>query len=817
MQMLQDARYAARMLIKTPWVTLAVLLSLGLGIGANVTIFSWVRAIMLEPFSGVPDQSRLVFVTGRRHGGIVTGLSHPDFVDLREAADAFDGLVGIGGGPGAQVSLGGERDSERAEQITLGLVSGNCFDVLRVQPILGRGFRPEEDGAPLAHPVVVISHALWQRRFDGRQDVVGRTIRLDTRTFTVVGVAPADFAGTFPLVVQDAWTPLAMREWAGFGPSAALTNRGTRWVQAIGRLKDGVSVAQANANVSAIMARLEQAYPDTNRTRTAVAEPAWRTAYGAPGLFRPVLLVLVAVAVIVLLLACANIGNMLLARALERRREMAIRISIGASRWRLLRQLLTESLMLASLGGVAGLLCVWWGGQMLVSFFPPTGLQVQLNTSIDGRMLAATAVVSLLTALLIGLAPALQSTRSDVVSTLKDESNTAGGGRRARARSALVVIQVALTLLLLVPAGLFVRSLRQAQATWPGFNPDGVLLAYYNASQNGYTQETGLQLHLRVLERVGALPGVRAVSLTSFMPLAPGGRPVLTTRIDGYVPSQNEDMNIGYNIVGPEYFETMEVPLRDGRTFTSADRADSRMVAIVNETMAARYWPGRSAIGGIIRTSAGTYEVVGTVATGKYRELSEEPLSYFYLPLLQTYRPGVSVLLRTHGDPSALAPGLTSEFQRLDANLPLTGIMTMKTFMDWPTLSQRIAGTLLGAFGVLAMSLAAIGLYGVMAFVVSQRTREVGIRMALGARPGDIWRMVLRYGAMLSLTGIAIGLSGALLLMPQMSMLLIGVGPRDILTFAAAAGALALAAVGASLIPAHRASRVDPVIALRHL
>ena len=276
-------------------------------------------------------------------------------------------------------------------------------------------------------------------------------------------------------------------------------------------------------------------------------------------------------------------------------------------------------------------------------------------------------------------------------------------------------------------------------------------------------------------------------------------------------------MNIGYNIVGPGYFETMEVPLRAGRTFASVDRADSRMVAIVNETMAARYWPGRSAIGGIIRTSAGTYEVVGTVATGKYRELSEQPLSYFYLPLLQTYRPFASVLLRTHGDPSALAPALTSEFQRLDADLPLTQIMTMKSFMDWPTLSQRIAGTLLGAFGMLAMSLAAIGLYGVMSFAVSQRTREVGIRMALGARPGDIWRMVIRSGAMLSLIGIAIGLSGALLLMPQMSMLLIGVGPRDILTFAAAAGALALAAVVASVIPAHRASRVDPVIALRHL
>jgi putative ABC transport system permease protein len=591
--MLQDVRYAWRMLIKTPWVTLAVLLSLGLGIGANVTIFSWVRAVLLEPFGGVPEQGRLVLVTGLRHGGIPGSISYPDYLDLRQQADAFEGLVGVGSGPGWQVSLGAGHAGEYAEQIIVRTVSANCFDVLRVKPVLGRGFRPEEEGAALAHPVVVISYALWQRRFAGRPDIIGQSIKLDTHAFTVIGVAPADFLGTFPMVVQDAWAPIQMQEWlGGVATSAGLTNRANRSFAAIGRLKPGVPVAQANANVAAIMARLEQAYPDSNQARTAVAQPAWSTTYGAPGLFRPILLVLVAVAVVVLLLACANIGNMLLARALGRRREMAIRVSVGAGRWRLLRQLLIESLLLSSLGGVAGLICAWWGGQALLRFFPPVGVQVRLHTPMDRQMLFVTAGATIFTALLIGLAPALQATRSDVVSTLKDESASAGGGRRARLRSALVVCQVALTVLLLVPAGLFVRSLRQAQAIWPGFTADRVLIGFYNAYQNGYAPAEGLQLHMRALERVASIPGVRRAALATSLPLGPGGGPSLTTKIDGYIPAQNEDMVIRYTIVSPEYFETMEVPIRRGRTFAPTDRADSPKVAIVNETMAVRYWPG---------------------------------------------------------------------------------------------------------------------------------------------------------------------------------------------------------------------------------
>jgi putative ABC transport system permease protein len=805
------------MLVRTPGITFAVLLSLGLGIGANVTILSWVRAVLLEPFPGVPQQSRLVMVTGRRHGGIATSLSYPDFVDMRVAGEIFEGgLIGITNYPGNQVSIGGDRESEFAEQISAAIVSGNYFDALRVKPTLGRTFRPEEDGAPLAHPVIVISHALWQQRFGGSADVIGMPIKLNTRTFTIIGVAPREFTGTFPMVIQDAWVPIAMEEWVG-GNAAWLKNRGLRWMAAIGRLKPGVSAAQADATIRAVASRLEGTFPNDNRNRRAIAQPIWSTTFGAPGLMRPVLVVLMIVVVVVLLLACANIANMLLARALGRRREIAIRLSIGANRWRLLRQLLTESLLLAILGGLAGLAFARWAAQILLTFLPPTGISLTLNVPFDGYLLVFTAGAPICTALLIGLVPALQGTRPDVVATLKDEASSAGGGKRARLRSVLVVSQVTMTLLLLVPAGLFVRSLRQAQTIWPGFNTEHTLLAFYDVSQNAYTPEAGVQFHRRLLDRLETLPGVRSATLATGIPLGPGGTGVALVTIDGYAPAPNEDMNVPYNFAGPKYFETLEIPLREGRSFTDADRADSQKVVIINDTMAARYWPGRSAIGGTLRMSSGAYQVVGIVRTGKYRQLSEQPTPYFYVPLLQSTRPYAAIHLRAHGDPSALAPSLMAEFRRLDPNLPLTGIMTMEQWMDWPTIPQRLAGTLLSAFGALAMILAAIGLYAVMSYAVSQRTREVGIRMALGARPADVCRMVLRYGITLAAIGIAVGLGGALLLMPQMSTLLIGVGPRDVMTLAVVSVALSLTAVIASLVPAQRASRVDPIIALRHL
>jgi putative ABC transport system permease protein len=815
--MRQDLRYAVRMLVRTPWITLAVLLSLGLGIGANVTIFSWIRAVLLEPFPGVPDQSQLVMVTGRRHGGISTSLSYPDYVDMRDAGDVFEGgLIGITNYPGNQVSVGAERESEFAQQISAAIVSGNYFDALGVKPALGRTFRPEEDGAPLAHPVVVISHALWQQRFAGRAEVIGLPIKLNTRTFTIIGVAPRDFTGTFPMVIQDAWVPIAMEEWVGGNPNW-LKNRGLRWMAAMGRLKPGVTVAQADAKIRAIASRLEADFPNDNRNRTAVAEPSWSTTFGAPGLMRPVLVVLIIVVVVVLMLACANIANMLLARALGRRREIAIRLSIGASRWRLLRQLLTESMLLAILGGVAGLAFARWAARILLTFIPPSSVQLGLNVPFDGYLLLVTAGATICTAVLIGLAPALQGTRPDVVATLKDEASSAGGGRRARLRSGLVVSQVTMTLLLLVPAGLFVRSLRQAQTIWPGFNTEHTLLAFYDLSQNGSAPETIAEFHRHVIERLESLPGVRSVTLASGVPLGPGGTGVSSVTIDGYAPVPNEDMNVPYNLVGPKYFETLEIPFREGRSLTAADRADSQKVAIVNDTMAARYWPGRSAIGGTVRTSTAAYQVVGIVRTGKYRQLSEQPTPYFYVPLLQNIRPYAAIHVRAHGDPAALGSAVTSELRRLDPNLPLTSIMTMRQWMDWPTIPQRLAGTLLTAFGALAMLLAAIGLYAVMSYAVSQRTREIGIRMALGARPGDVWRMVLRHGITLAAIGIAIGLGGALLLMPQLSRLLIGVGPRDVVTFVVVSASLSVTAVIASLIPAERASRVDPIIALRHL
>ena len=679
--MRQDLRYAFRTLTRTPLITLAVIVSLGLGIGANVTVFSWVRAVLLEPFGGVDDQLRLVMVRGRRNREIPTGLSHLDYLDLREAAVSFEGgLVATPSFPGLPVSLGAQREGEFAEQINVGVVSGNAFDALGVRAAVGRTFRPEEDGAPLAHPVVVISYALWVRRFARRPDIIDLPVKLNTRTFTIIGVAPPEFLGTFPAVVQDAWAPVAMQGWLGGGPNF-LTSRGSRWITGIGRLKPGVSVEQANAEVRSIAARLEAAYPDVNRARTVEAEPLWRTSFGAAQLLRPVLLVLAALAGVVLLLACANVGNMLLARALGRRREIAVRISIGAARWHLVRQLLVESLILAVLGAGAGLLFSRWAAGVLLTFIPAAGAQLGLSMPFDWKLLSFAVGASMATAALIGVAPALRSTKVDVVSTLKDESSAAGS-RRARLHSMLVSSQVAMTLLLLVAAGLFVRSLQRAQTIWPGFNPQQVLLASYDSAHNGYTSETGRQLHQRVVERLETLPGVRSVALATGLPLGPGGMLSSTVRVDGYVPAPNEDMVIPSNAVTPRYFETLEIPLVEGRLFTAADRADTQKVAVINEAMASRYWPGRRALGGVFRTTTAAYEVIGIVRTGKYRELSEAPLPAFYVCYWQSPRPFATIHVRTAGNPSALAQAVAAEFRRIDPALPLTGLMTMVQWME---------------------------------------------------------------------------------------------------------------------------------------
>jgi predicted permease len=806
---LQDLRYGARMLRRHPGTTAAAVISLALGIGANAAIYSWVRGILLDPLPGVADQHEVVCVAGRSKGGAWHSLSYLDYVDFRDSTRAFQGLAAY---TFMTASVGASREGQHAERIYGSLVSGDFFDVLRVRMTLGRGFSRAEDEAPGRARVVVISHSLWQRRFDADRSIVGRTILLNNKPYTVVGVTAPGFYGAWSGLSMDIWVPMMMQ--ADVMPGLRLQERGSRWLQALGRLAPGVAVEEANAEARLIAERLARAWPRTNDGQSAAAVPMWRSPFGAQQILTPVLLTLSVVVGLVLLLACANVANLLLARALGRRREMAIRLAIGAARARLARQMLTESVLLAGAGGAGGVLVALGLGPLFGKFLPPTDMPVRPLVGVDAAVLAFTATLSLATGILFGLAPAFQSSRADLAGALREESSV-GSRQRSRLRNALVIAQVALSMLLLVGAGLFVRSLRVSQRVDPGFNPHGLLVASYNLFPNGYTPETGRIFHERLVRRLQAEPGVRAVGLAARLPLGFEGSSSMTVSIDGYVPRADEDLTILINATAPGYFTAMEIPIIAGRDFTFDDRADTTPVMIINRTMAQRYWKG-DPIGRLVRIGDTAHQVVGVVPTGKYQTLAEDPAPYMYLAILQFYRPNGVVHVRMAGGEGSALALLRSAVASLDPNVPLFEIRTGDQHMGFATFANRLAASFLGAFGALALLLAGVGLYGVMAFAVAQRTREIGIRVALGARSVDILRSIVAQGLRVAAVGSAIGAAGALAAAPLASRLLLGVSPSDAATYAIVAVLLTLVAVVASGIPARRAARLDPVTALRH-
>jgi macrolide transport system ATP-binding/permease protein len=803
-----DVRYAARLLAKAPGATLATVLSLALGIGANTTLFTWLSAVMLRPFPGVPEAERLLelYVTDPNEGYI--NLSHPEYRDYRDGARqsaviAFDDQA---------LSLSADGQSERIWGL---LVSGNYFDVVGVKPALGRAFRPDEDVAPGRDAVVVLSHALWQRRFGGDPQVVGRTVRLNTHPFTVIGVAPPAFVGTRLALSFDAYVPLAMQGQVVPGGDR-LAERGDRWLRAMARLAPGVSLEQAQAELSTIAARLGREYPADAGRRVEIF-PVWNSPSGGGRILTPVLLVLSAVAALVLLIACANVANLLLARATARGREVAVRLSLGASRGRLVQQLLTESALLALMGGAAGLLIALWCSPLLRAFVPPTDFPIDLPVAVDGRALAFTLAVSLLTGLLFGLAPALHASRPALASVLRDDAGTVTGARRARLRHGLVVTQVALSMVLLVSAGLFLRSLRAAQAFSPGFEVDGVLLASVDLFPNGYDSRRGVALQERLLERVRGLPEVRAASLGRRVPLSFGGSSSFNgLRVEGYTPPPDQKTWSYVNQVGSDYFRTLAVPILRGRDIAEQDGPEAPRVVVINECMALRYWPGREALGGHITFDDRVHTVVGVVRDFTFRRLGEEAAPYMFLPLAQYYAGGAVLHVRTAGDPLLVAPALREIVRELDPGLPLFGVRTLRQASAAVTFQHRLGGTLLGAFGVLALLLATVGLGSVLAYMVGQRTREIGVRMALGGDRSDVFRLVLRRGMGLTGLGMAIGLAAALAATRPLGGMLFHVSASDPLTVLAVALLLAGAALLACLFPARRAMNVDPLVALRH-
>jgi predicted permease len=808
---LQDLRFGLRMLWRSPGFSILAILCLTLGIGANAAVFSWVEGILFRPYPAVTHQERLVALGGTAQGETgATALSWPDFVDLQRNCTLFDTLF-VSKITGTTLSIG-----DRAERTTGSIVSANYFDAIGVRPILGRGFEPGEDTGRSAHPVAVISHQLWQGRFKGDLEIIGKTQRLNGVVHTIVGVAPEGFYGTFVGWGMQFWVPASMEEIFESG-GYKLEDRSARWIESYGRLKPGVTRQQAQEEISSVAKRLEADYPDTNRGRSLQLWPLWQTPFNNARTLLPTLEIMLAVVFFVLFIACANVGNLLLVKSFARRHEMTVRQAIGASRGRLLKQLLTEGVILSAFGAVGGLLVAYWCRHALALLFPArAGVSMHLPGEIDWRVLAVSAGVCVIATLVVGLVPALQSGKIDLAGALKSDSAGVVGSRgRAWVRSGLVVVQVSLSFVLLVGAGLLLQSLQKIRNSSPGFSTHGVLSTAVDLVSAGYDAQRAKNFQDELMDRVKALPGVESAVFARATPLGYGSYSESPIAVDGYQPPPEEQPTVEYNEVGPDYFVTMGIPLVSGREFTRADDEKAALVAVVNETMAARYWRGKDPIGERVQVKGRWMRVVGVAKDSKYQSVRETPKPFFYVPWRQNFTVGGGLYVRTPLSPETMAAALAREVHALDGNLAPYEMITMQEQVDRSTSPQLVAVTLVGVLGALALLLAAIGLYGVMSYTVSQSTRELGLRMALGADASNVLRLVMSQGLTLMFGGVLLGAAVALGLTRLMGNMLYRVSPRYPLAFGGAFAVMTVAALAACCLPALRATRTDPARALR--
>lgn len=808
----QDLRYGLRQLRRNKGFSALAILCLSLGIGANAAVFSWLEGILFRPYPAVAHQERLCAVAATVQGQSGPEfLSWPDFLDLRRnctfCEESFVSKI-----TGSTLNSG-----DHAEFATGSIVSANYFDAIGVHPILGRGFEPGEDAGRNAHPVVVISYQLWRNRFKGDREIIGKTQRLNNVPHSIIGVAPEGFYGTFVGLAMQFWVPVSMQETFDSG-GYKLEDRGARWIESYVSLKAGVSRAQAQQQVSAIAARLQTIYPATNRGRSIRLWALWQTPFNHAGELLPTLEVMVAVVAFVLLIACANVGNLLLVRSFIRRHEMSVRLAIGAGSARLLRQLLTEGLILSAIGTAGGFLMAYWCRPLLMMLLSVrSGTAMYLPGAIDGPVMAMSAGVCLLVTSIVGMIPVFQIRDLDLAGPLKAESSGVVGARgKAWMRSGLVVFQVSLSFILLVGAALLLKSLEKIRSTSPGFSTTRVVATGVSLVPAGYDVPRAKTFQDELIDRLSVLPGVESAAFASVTPLGYETFSSSVIAVDGYQPSPNERPEVEYNQVSPSYFITLGIPVLSGREFTRSDDENAAPVAIVNRSMVERYWHGQDPIGSRLQVKGRWARVIGVVADSKYESILETAKPFFYVPLRQDFVREPDLYIRTTQPLHSILAVVVREVHALDENLALYETITLQERVNRSTSPQVVAVTLVSIMGGLALLLAAVGLYGVMSYAVAQSTRELGVRMALGADAANVLRLVISRGLRLTAGGVLFGTVAAVALTRLLGQLLYNVSPHDPLLFGLALAVMTTIAIFACLLPAWRASRTDPARVLRN-
>jgi macrolide transport system ATP-binding/permease protein len=827
--LLQDLRYGARMMLKQPGFTTIAVLTLALGIGANTVVFSIINAVLFRP-RPVAEPERLVELYSSDARNPYGFSSYQDYLSFRDQGEVFSGLAAYRPG---RYKLGGE---DGVEPVIGEAVSGNYFDVLGVKAFSGRTFLPEEDRTPGSHPVVVIGHDLWRRRFGADPALIGKPIKINNQALTVIGVAPPEYTGMLRGLAAEVWVPVMMIPRLG---PADVNNRGDNWLFIVGRLKPEATLEGARARFDLISAQLREAYPEfwrqigangatLEKSVTILPESETRIPPGEGAAAYAFSAVVLTIINMVMLIACLNLANLLLARATARGKEMAVRLALGAARWRIVRQLLTESVALTALAAAAGVLLAMWLMNALAASLPAfQGIRFAIDLQLDWRVLLYTSAFSFLVGLLFGLAPALQASRPDVIVNLKDGANVFAGDRRqSRLRNGLIVAQVALSAVLLVGAGLVMRSARNLNPINQGYDSLNLVVAPIRLEERLYDRARSQDFYRRLAERTRALPGVREVVFAARLP-APGlDRGRSPVGIEGYQPSPGEDMALETNTIGPGYLMAMNIPITNGRDFDERDREDAPCVAVVNEALAQRYFAGGRALGKHLIKHAGQRpdqlcEIIGVVRDDKFQSLRTEPLPWYAFALSQSRSTSATMLVHTEGPPENLVPTVRREIQALDQTILVSNVLTLNDTFGPLLYFYRLFGLLVGGGGLLAIILAVIGIYGMVAYAVSRRTREIGIRMALGADKQKILRLVIRQGMILVVYGLGAGLLLALTLTQTLTSsifeipILIGENATDPLTFGSTALLLIVVALLACYLPARRATKLDPMVTLR--